>query len=103
MTEGFSNPAAMATESLPRVSITTPTTMPIRNNSALPLLAAGDAPCLLARLPVVLKVTGLARTTIYRWVAAGRFPAPVRLGPRAVAWRWSDLERWTQSRAIERD
>ena len=34
-----------------------------------------------------------------RWVADGSFPAPVQLGPRAVAWRWSDLDRWTQSRA----
>ena len=24
------------------------------------------------------------------------FPPPVRLGPRAVAWRWSGLDRWTQ-------
>jgi prophage regulatory protein len=53
----------------------------------------------LARLPTVLKLTGLGRSTIYRWIADGSFPAPVRLGPRAVAWRWSDLDRWTQSRA----
>jgi prophage regulatory protein len=58
-----------------------------------------DPQRLLARLPVVLKVTGLGRSTIYRWIADGSFPAPVRLGPRAVAWRWSDLDRWTQSRA----
>ena len=52
----------------------------------------------LVRLPAVLKLTGLGRSTIYRWVADGSFPAPVRLGPRAVAWRWSDLEHWTRSR-----
>jgi len=57
-----------------------------------------DPPRLLARLPVVLRVTGLGRSTIYRLIADGSFPAPVRLGPRAVAWRWSDLDRWTQSR-----
>lgn len=57
-----------------------------------------DAPRLLARLPVVLKVTGLGRSTIYRLVADGSFPAPVRLGPRAVAWRWSDLDQWSRSR-----
>jgi len=56
----------------------------------------------LARLPAVLKLTGLGRSTIYRWVADGSFPAPVQLGPRAVAWRWSDLDRWTQSRATTR-
>jgi prophage regulatory protein len=53
---------------------------------------------LLARLPTVIKLTGLGRSTIYRWIAEGTFPSPVRLGPRAIAWRWSDLELWTQSR-----
>jgi prophage regulatory protein len=59
----------------------------------------GDPPRVLARLPTVLKMTGLGRSTIYRWIANGSFPSPVRLGPRAVAWRWSDLDRWTQSRS----
>ena len=53
----------------------------------------------LARLPTVLKMTGLGRSTIYRWIADGSFPPPVRLGPRAVAWRWSDLDEWTRSRS----
>jgi prophage regulatory protein len=75
-----------------------PTTMAKHDNSALPSMPNGNTPRLLARLPVVLKVTGLGRSTIYRWIADGSFPAPVRLGPRAVAWRWADLDRWTQSR-----
>jgi prophage regulatory protein len=76
-----------------------PTTMPKHQHiGALPSTPTGDAPRVLARLPVVLKVTGLGRSTIYRWIADGSFPAPVCLGPRAVAWRWSDLDRWTQSR-----
>jgi prophage regulatory protein len=61
--------------------------------------SANAPPSLLVRLPAVLKVTGLGRSTIYRWIAEGSFPAPVRLGRRAVVWRWSDLDRWTQSRA----
>ena len=67
--------------------------------TALPSAPAGDPARVLARLPVVLKMTGLGRSTIYRWIADGSFPPPVRLGPRAVAWRWSDLDRWTRSRA----
>lgn len=70
----------------------------MKHDTALPSTPAADSPRLLARLPVVLKVTGLGRSTIYRWIADGSFPAPVRLGRRAVAWRWSDLDRWTQSR-----
>jgi prophage regulatory protein len=57
-----------------------------------------EPPRLFARLPTVIQTTGLARSTIYRLVASGAFPAPVQLGPRAVAWRWSDLDRWSESR-----
>ncbi|MES3012328.1 MAG: AlpA family transcriptional regulator [Pseudomonadota bacterium] len=53
---------------------------------------------LFARLPTVVQATGLGRSTIYRLIANGTFPAPVHLGPRAVAWRWSDLDRWSESR-----
>jgi prophage regulatory protein len=53
---------------------------------------------LFARLPTVIQATGLGRSTIYRLIADGAFPAPVHLGPRAVAWRWSDLDQWSQSR-----
>ena len=74
----------------------------VKSNATLPSTPTGDAPRLLARLPVVLNMTGLGRSTIYRWIADGSFPAPVRLGPRAVAWRWSDLDRWTSSRDTAR-
>jgi prophage regulatory protein len=51
------------------------------------------------RLPAVLATTGLGRSTIYRLVADGSFPSPVKLGPRAVAWRWADIERWGRLRS----
>jgi prophage regulatory protein len=57
-----------------------------------------DAPRVFARLPAVIQATGLGRSTIYRMVASGVFPAPVQVGLRAVAWRWSDLDRWSESR-----
>jgi prophage regulatory protein len=40
---------------------------------------------LLARLPTVIKLTGLGRSTTYRWVAEGTFPLPGSLGPPAIA------------------
>ena len=49
------------------------------------------------RLPEVLKLTGLSRTTDWRRVAAGEFPVPLRLGgpkSRAVGWRTADIDRW---------
>jgi prophage regulatory protein len=57
-----------------------------------------DSPRVFARLPAVIQATGLGRSTIYRLMASGAFPAPVYLGPRAVGWRWSDLDRWSESR-----
>ncbi|MBX9715575.1 MAG: AlpA family transcriptional regulator [Burkholderiaceae bacterium] len=53
---------------------------------------------LFLRLPTVMRITGLGRSTIYRLIADRRFPSPVRLGPRAVAWRRSDLDRWSEAR-----
>lgn len=50
------------------------------------------------RMPTVIRVTGLARSTIYRLIAEKRFPGPVRLGERAVAWRRADLARWSEER-----
>ena len=51
------------------------------------------------RIGVVIKVTGLGRSTIYRLIAENSFPAPVRLAKRAVGWRIGDLEIWSATRA----
>ena len=53
---------------------------------------------LLLRMKSVIQVTGLARSTIYKLMAQDKFPSPVRLVGRAVAWRRVDLERWTADR-----
>jgi prophage regulatory protein len=50
------------------------------------------------RMPLVIRMTGLGRSTIYRMIAAKEFPGPVKLGKRAVAWRRLDLERWSADR-----
>lgn len=51
------------------------------------------------RLPEVMARCGLARTSIYRRVAAGTFPPPVALGPRAVGWREADVLAWLDALA----
>ena len=50
------------------------------------------------RLPEVVAICGLSRSTIYEMIGRGEFPAPVRLGARAVGWRRSDIEAWLDSR-----
>jgi len=61
-------------------------------------LGSDTAPFL--RMPAVTAMTGLARSTIYRLVAQDQFPRPVRLASRAVAWRRSDLDRWSAARPL---
>jgi prophage regulatory protein len=36
----------------------------------------------------------VARGTLYRWIAAGAFPRPVKLGPGVSAWRVEDVRAW---------
>ncbi len=42
--------------------------------------------------------TGLARSTVYHLIAEGRFPSPVKLSKRAVAWRQSEIDEWISQR-----
>ena len=50
------------------------------------------------RLPEVKAVTGLGKTSIYELIRDKSFPAPVRLGPRAVAWVRSEIRQWALER-----
>ncbi|EAN3276402.1 AlpA family transcriptional regulator [Salmonella enterica] len=51
----------------------------------------------LIRLPEVLKRTGFGKAWIYRLISEGRFPAPVKIGVRAVAFVESEVDEWIQS------
>ena len=39
-----------------------------------------------------------ANSTLYVWIKQGLFPAPVKLGPRMVAWSIEELEEWERTR-----
>lgn len=43
------------------------------------------------RLPAVLTFIPVARSTWWAGIKAGRYPAPVKLGPRMSAWRAEDV------------
>ncbi|TFL13476.1 AlpA family phage regulatory protein [Pusillimonas caeni] len=49
------------------------------------------------RMRDVLRMTALSRSTLYRRIADGSFPAPVSLGGAAKGWRRTDLEEWAQN------
>lgn len=52
----------------------------------------------LIRLDEVRARTGLSRSGIYQKVADGKFPKPVAIGSRAVAWVESEIAAWIQAR-----
>ena len=57
-----------------------------------------DAQPILLRLPVVMRITGLGRSTIYKLISQNQFPVPIKLSKRAVAWLQSEIECWVSSR-----
>jgi len=52
----------------------------------------------LLRLPDVLRLTGLSRSTLYRLQGTGTFPERVQLSQRTVAWRAKDVTAWNDAR-----
>ena len=46
------------------------------------------------RLPEVIEVRGLGRSTIYAKVAQGQFPKPIKLGDRATGWLDTEIYDW---------
>jgi predicted DNA-binding transcriptional regulator AlpA len=43
------------------------------------------------RLPVVIRIMGIGKTTWWNGIKNGRYPKPVKLGPRMAAWRVEDI------------
>lgn len=52
----------------------------------------------LMRMKDVERETSLHRATIYRHIAEGTFPSPIRLSAQRVAWSEADIEHWKQER-----
>jgi len=60
-------------------------------------------PLSLLRLREVCRRTCKSRSEIYRRIAAGDFPQPVKLGERASAWPEHEVTAWIASRIAARD
>jgi prophage regulatory protein len=63
------------------------------NNEMRPLL---EIDRLLAR-PDVMALTGMSTAGIYAAMTAGTFPRPLRVSPRSVRWKLSDLRAWMET------
>jgi prophage regulatory protein len=55
------------------------------------------------RLRDLPNFVGLQRTQVEALIAEGRFPKPVRLSTRRIAWLESEIIAWQQERIAERD
>jgi prophage regulatory protein len=51
------------------------------------------------RLPEVLHLTGLSRSTIYRMEGRGEFPKRRQLGASCVGWDFAEVLGWIDSRS----
>jgi len=57
-----------------------------------------DAPTVILRMASVRRMTTLGRSTIYRLMSLKLFPSAIKLGPRAVGWRLTDIDQWLEER-----
>lgn len=60
-----------------------------------PALAASDRAL---RLPEVMKITGLSRSSLYSLIQQGEFCPGFMIGPNARAWLHSDVMAWLNNR-----
>ncbi len=49
-------------------------------------------------LAAVTGLVGLQKSTVYRLIREGQFPAPLRIGPRTSRWVESSVLTWIQER-----
>ena len=52
------------------------------------------------RLPEVMTITGLSRSSIYLRMSTNEFPKPIKIGRRAVGWTEDSIITW-QSNIME--
>ena len=77
--------------------------MPLTNRPRMLAATASGEPLTLLRLGEVCRRTCKSRSEIYRRIAAGDFPQPVKLGERASAWPEHEVTAWIASRIAARD
>ena len=46
------------------------------------------------RLPEVIGIVGVCRSTIYFWMEKKTFPKPIKLGKRSIGWLEKDIQDW---------
>lgn len=52
------------------------------------------------KLPAVTKLTGLARSTIYKLISEERFPKQIKLTSFSSGWIKSEVDCWIEDRIV---
>lgn len=55
----------------------------------------------LIRMTETMRRTGYGKAWIYRLISQGRFPKPVKIGCRAIAFIESEIDEWINQRIAE--
>jgi prophage regulatory protein len=53
----------------------------------------------LIRLAEVATMLGIGRSSIYKYIAEAKFPAPVKVGERSVRWKLAEILAWRSRRS----
>ena len=61
------------------------------------------APNQMLRMPAVMRLTGLARSTIYALMADDKFPRQVKVSENTAAWLASEINDYLAERIAMRD
>ena len=65
-------------------------------------LEAVNVPNALLRLETVVALTGMSRSTIYRWIAEGKFPKPLQNGDEGRSlWHAALVKGWLDARLTQ--
>lgn len=49
----------------------------------------------------LLELLTISESTLWRWQQTKSFPRQICLGPKRVAWRLVEVERWIESKSID--
>ena len=51
------------------------------------------------KLPEVMSLTALSRSTVYQKIKDNEFPKSIPLGARAVGWKYTNILDWIEQQA----
>jgi prophage regulatory protein len=60
-------------------------------------------PLRVLREPQVCSRIGIHRATMWRKIAAGKFPKPIKIGANSNGWIEAEIDAWLHERIAERD